>query len=98
MNDVLNFENSMQKETKRIVDEIGGGVYVEIWVGGMIEPAYVIWAIKTEVVNGGNTVRIFSADGEIFETSVHNVVMQILGKEKQKYCPTHESKMHNDNE
>jgi hypothetical protein len=77
----------VNNETKRIVNEMGGGVYVEIWVGGMIEPAYVIWAIKTEVVNGGNAVRIFSADGEIFETSVHNVVMQLLGKEKEKFLP-----------
>jgi hypothetical protein len=87
MNDVLNFENSIQKETKRIVDEIGGGVYVEIWVGGMRNPAYSLIATKIDPTNNGNAVRIYTADGEIFETSTNNVVMQLLGKEKEKFLP-----------
>lgn len=60
-------------------------VYVEIWVGGRTNPAYSMVAIKTELANDGNAVRIYATNGDVFETSIHNVIIQLLGEEKEKF-------------
>jgi hypothetical protein len=59
-------------------------VYVEIWMGGLRNPAHSFMATKTEITNDGNVVRLYATNGDVFETSIHNVVMQILGEEKEK--------------
>jgi hypothetical protein len=53
-------------------------------MGGLRNPAYSFMATKTEITNDGNAVRLYAANGDVFETSIHNVVMQILGEEKEK--------------
>lgn len=63
-------------------------VYVEIWMGGLRNPAYSFMATKTEITNDGNAVRLYATNGDVFETSIHNVVMQILGEEKEKTFAT----------
>ena len=75
--------NEIKGVEKRMT--LDGDIYVEIWAGARSSPAYSFYATKTEIANEGNAVRIYTSDGEIFETSIHNVVMQLLGKEKEKF-------------
>jgi hypothetical protein len=84
MSNVMDFEDSMMDEIKRIVDETGGGVFVEIYMGGERMPVYTLIATKTEITNNGNVIRIYAADGKVFETAIQNVVLQLLGKEREK--------------
>jgi predicted aspartyl protease len=53
-------------------------------MGGLRNPAYSFMATKTEITNDGNVVRLYATNGDVFETSIHNVVVQILGEEKEK--------------
>lgn len=75
--------NEIKGSEKRMT--LDGDIYVEIWVGARSSPVYSFYATKTEIANKGNAVRIYTSDGEIFETSTNNVVMQLLGKEKEKF-------------
>lgn len=77
--------NEIKGAEKRMT--LDGDIYVEIWAGARSSPAYSFYATKTEITNNGNAVRIYTSDGEIFETSINNVVMQLLGKEKEKFLP-----------
>lgn len=57
---------------------------VEIWMGGLEMPAYVINDPKrVEARVDCNTVRIEDRKGYVFETSPHNMVMIIEPEEKK---------------
>ena len=49
---------------------------VEIWMGGLEMPAYVVRDVeRVDLFGDGATVRIVDGKGYIFETSPHNIVM-----------------------
>lgn len=51
-------------------------VRVEIWMGGMKNPTYIIEnPLKVEMCGNNTTVRITDNKGIMLETSPHNVVM-----------------------
>ncbi len=48
---------------------------VEIWMGGMTHPAYIIKAKKIESSIDGNFVKITDLDGFEIETNPSNIVI-----------------------
>lgn len=63
-------------------------VYVEIWMGGLKNPAYSFIAKEMECDDKGISVKITTVDDEIFEVSPHNIVVQHLNKDKDAPPPT----------
>ena len=57
---------------------------VEIWMGGLEMPAYVIRDVeRVDVSEDGVTVRIIDDKGYVVETSPHNMVMITEPEEKK---------------
>ncbi len=78
--DCVNFEFQCFEKIEEIAKKCDACAYVEIWVGNLNRPAYCIIAKKTQICNNGNSVRVFSTDGNIFEVSTQNVVMRVFDK------------------
>ena len=81
MGNAFNFRNETSDIIQRTVRNLGGYAFAEIWVGESNHPAYSLVAEKTELIND-NLIRIYTIDGDIFETSSKNVVLRIC-KNKQ---------------
>ena len=57
---------------------------VEIWMGGLEMPAYIIRDVeRVDVSEDGVTIRIIDGKGYVFETSPHNMVMIIEPEDKE---------------